>query len=90
MRTTSRTLADKLHDVVARMVAALHQQRAIEARRVLHRCRHLLDAQYETSPLNEIISVCQNSVCQEKDISGHAHRSLERKHAASSPTLERA
>ena len=85
MRTTSQTLADKFHDVVGRMVAALHQQRAIEARRVLHRCRHLLDAQHETSPLNEIISVCN-----EKDISGHAHRSDERKHAASSPTLERA
>ena len=85
MQTTSRTLADKFHDVVARMVATLHQQRAIEARRVLHRYRHLLEAQHETSPLNEIISVCN-----EKDISGHAHRSDERKHAASFPTLERA
>lgn len=85
MRTTSRTLADTFHDAVGRMVAALHQQRAIEARRVLYRCRHLLDAQYETSPLNEIISVCNG-----EDISGHAHRSDERKHAARSPTLERA
>ena len=85
MRTTSRAMADKFHDVVARMVAALHQQRAIEARRVLHRYRHLLEAQHETSPLNEIISVCN-----EKDISEHAHRSDERKHAASSATLERA
>ena len=85
MRTTSRTLADSFHDVVARMVAALHQQREIEARRVLRRYRHLLDAQHETSPLNEIISVCN-----EKDISGHAHRSDERKRAAGSPTLERA
>ena len=85
MRTTSRTLADRFHDIVARMVAALHQQRAIEARRVLHRYRHLLDAQHETLPLNEIISVCN-----EKDISGHAHRSDERKRAAGSPTLERA
>ena len=85
MRTMSRTLADKFHDVVGRMVAALHQQRAIDARRVLHRYRHLLDAQHEKSPLNEIISVCN-----EKDISGHAHRSDERKHAAGSTTLERA
>ena len=83
MRTTSRTLADKLHDVVGRMIAALHQQRAIDARRVLHRYRHLLDAQHDTSPLNEIISVCH-----EEDISGHAHRSDERKHAAGFPTLE--
>ena len=85
MRTTSRTLADEFRDVVDRMVAALHQQRAIEARRVLHRYRHLLEARHDTSPLNEIIYVCN-----EEDLSGHAHRSDERKHAASSPTLERA
>jgi len=85
MRTTSRTLADKFHDVVARMVAALHQQRAIEARRVLHRYRHLLEAQHETSPLNEIISVCN-----EKDISGHAHEFDARERAAGNPSFERA
>jgi hypothetical protein len=85
MRTASRTLADKFHGVVARMLAAQHQQRAIDARRVLHRYRHLLDAEQERSPLNEIISVCN-----EKEISGHAHRSDEREHAAGSPTLERA
>jgi hypothetical protein len=85
MRTTSRALADKFHDVVGRVVAALRQQRAIDARRVLHRYRHLLDAQHETSPLNEFISACN-----EKDISGHAHRSDEHERAASSSTLERA
>ncbi len=86
MRTVSRTLvAGKFRGFVGRVAAALHQQRVIEARRVLHRYRHLLGAQHETSPLNEIISVCN-----EKDISGHAHRSDERKHAASSATLERA
>ena len=85
MRTTSRALADRFHDIVDRVVAALHQQRAIEARRVLRRYRHLLDVQHETLPLNEIISACN-----EKDISGHAHRSDQRKHAAGSPALERA
>ena len=35
MRTTSRALADKFLDVVGRLVAALHQQRAIEARRLV-------------------------------------------------------
>ena len=39
MRTNSRSLAEKFHGVVDRMLAALHQQRASEARRVL-RFRH--------------------------------------------------
>jgi len=85
MRTTSRALAGRFHDIVGRMIAALHQQRAIEARRVLHRYRHLLEAQHDTLPLNEIISVCN-----EEDVSGHAYRSLERKRADSSSALERA
>ena len=55
MRTTARSLVGKFHDVVDRMVATLHQQRAIEARRVLRRYRHLLETQHETLPLNEII-----------------------------------
>jgi len=44
MRATARSLVGKFHDVVDRMVATLHQQRAIEARRVLQRYRHLLAA----------------------------------------------
>ena len=55
MRTTARSLVGKFHDIVDRMIATLHQQRAIEARRVLQRYRHLLEAQHETLPLNEII-----------------------------------
>lgn len=84
MRTMSRILADKFLDVIDRVVAALHEQRAIEARRVLRRYRHLLEAQHEAPPLNEIISV------NEEDILANANRSDARKRAASRPTLERA
>ena len=85
MRTTSRNLAEKFHIVVDRMVAAMHQQRAIEARRVLRRYRHLLGAEHEVSPLNEIISIRS-----EKDISDNAHPSDARERATDYPTLERA
>lgn len=85
MRITSRSLAEKFHGVVDRMVAALHQQRAIEARRVLHCYRHLLEGQHEALPLNEIISVCS-----EKDISENAHQSDARERSANRPSLERA
>lgn len=85
MRITSRSLAEKFHGVVDRVVEALHQQRAIEARRVLRRYRHLLGTQHEASPLNEIISVYS-----EKDISENAHQSDARERATDYPTLERA
>ena len=85
MRTTSRSLAEKLHGVVDRMVAALHQQRAIEAQRVLRRYRHLLDAQHETSPLKQVIFVCH-----EEDFSENAHQSDARERAARRLSLERA
>lgn len=84
MRTTARSLVDKFHDVVDRMAAALHQQRAIEARRVLQRYRHLLETQHETSPLNQI------NLVHEEDISENAHRSDARERAARHPSLERA
>lgn len=85
MPTTSRRLAEKFHGVVDRMVAALHQQRAIEARRVLRRYRHLLGAQHEASPLNEIISFYSK-----EDISENAHQSDARERSATRPSLERA
>ena len=85
MRTTARSLVWKFHDVVDRMVAALHQQRAIEARRVLQRYRHLLEAQHETSPLNEV-----NFVCSEEEFSENAHQSDARERGASHPSLARA
>ncbi|WP_084292710.1 hypothetical protein [Bradyrhizobium sp. WSM3983] len=85
MRTTARSLVRKFHDVVDRMIATLHQQRAIEAQRVLRRYRHLLGAQHDALPLNEFIAVCS-----EKDISENAHRSDARERSASRPSLERA
>jgi choline kinase len=85
MRTTTRSLVWKFHDVVDRMIAALHQQRAIEARRVLQRYRHLLETQHETSPLNEV-----NFVCSEKEFSENAHQSDARERGAGHPSLARA
>ena len=85
MRTTSRSLAGKFHDVLDRMIATLHQQRAIEARRVLQRYRHLLETQHEASPLNEF-----NFVCSEEEFSENAHQSDARERAASHPSLARA
>ena len=85
MRTVSPVLARKFRDIVARIGAAFREQRAIDARRALQRYRDLLEQPHETLPLNEIIPVSN-----QEDISGHAHRSDEREHAASSPTLERA
>ena len=85
MRTTARSLVGKFHDVVDRMVATLHQQRAIEARRVLQRCRHLLETQHETSPLNEV-----NFVCSEEEFSENADQSDTRERGARDPSLARA
>ncbi|MGW1423225.1 hypothetical protein ACWAT4_24265 [Bradyrhizobium manausense] len=85
MPNTSRSLAGKFHGVVDRMVAALHQQRAIEARRVVQQYRHLLDAQPEASPSNEFFSVCN-----EEEFSANAHQSDTRERSASRLSLERA
>ncbi|GGI22626.1 hypothetical protein GCM10010987_20340 [Bradyrhizobium guangdongense] len=85
MRTASRSFAEKFHGVVDYMVAALHQQRAIEARRVLQRYHHLLHAPSESSPLNECISVRN-----EEEFSANAHKSAARERSAPRPSLERA
>ena len=85
MRTTSWSLAGKFRGAVDRMVAALHQHRAIEARRVLLRYRHLLEMQLETSPLNEFISVRN-----EEELSENACRSDARDRSANHPGLKRA
>ena len=85
MRTTSRSLAEKFHGVVDRIVAALHQQRAVEAQRVLRRYRHLLDLPHETLPLRQV-----SSVCQEEEFSENAHQFDACKRSAGRPSLERA
>jgi hypothetical protein len=85
MRTTARSLVGKFHDVVDRMVATLHQQRAIEARRVLQRYHHLLETQHETSPLNEV-----DLVRSEEEFSENAHQSDARERGADHPSLARA
>ena len=86
MRRTARSLVWKFHDIVDRMIATLHQQRAIEARRVLQRYRHLLETQHETSPLNEVNFV----VCSEEEFSENAYQSDARERGASHPSLARA
>ena len=85
MRTTSRSLAEKFHGVVDRMVAALHQQRAIEAQRVLQRYRHLLEQPHETPPLKQVISIRN-----EEEFLENAHRSDSRARSASRSSLEHA
>lgn len=85
MRTTSRSLVGKFHGAVDRMIAAMHQQRAIEARRVLRRYRHLLDASPEMSPFNEFISVCN-----EEEFSENAYQSDACERTARHPRLQRA
>jgi len=85
MRTSSQSLAEKLRRVVDRMLAALHQQRAIEARRVLRRYRHLLETQSETLPLNKI-----NSVRSEEEVPENAHQSDTRKRSVPRSSLEHA
>ena len=85
MRTTARSLVWKFHDVVERMVATLHQQRAIEARRVLQRYRYLLETQPETLPLNEV-----DLIRSEEEFSENAHQSDARERGASHPSLARA
>ncbi|WP_271605272.1 hypothetical protein [Bradyrhizobium sp. CCBAU 11434] len=83
MPTPFRSLIGTFHGVANRMLAALHQQRAIEARRVLRRYRHLLETQHETLPLNEI-----DSVCSEEEFIENAHRSDAHQHSASRRSLE--
>jgi hypothetical protein len=73
------------HSLTGRMLAALHQQRAIEARRALRRYRHLLGAQPEALPLNEI-----DSVGSEEEVSENAHRSDAHERPASRRNLEHA
>lgn len=85
MRTNSRSLAEKFHGVVDRMLAALHQQRAIEARRVLRRYRHLLETQHETLPLNKT-----NFVCSEEEVRENAYQSDARERSVHRPSLEHA
>ena len=85
MPTPFRSLVGTFHGVVDRMLAALHQQRAIEARRVLRRYRHLLKAQHEASPLNQI-----DFVRSEEELSENANRSDPHEHSASRPSLEHA
>jgi hypothetical protein len=67
------------------MVAALHQQRAIEARRVLQRYQHLLREPGEASTLNEFISVRN-----EEEFPENAHKPAARERSAPRPSLERA
>ena len=85
MPTASRSLAEMFRGVVDRMVAALHRQRAIEARRVLQRYHHLLRVPGEISPLNESISV--RNV---EEFSAYAHKSAARERSALRPRFERA
>lgn len=85
MRTASPVWAGKFRDIVARVGAAFRDQREIEARRALHRYRHLLEQPHEPLPLNEIIPVSN-----EEDIAEHAHRSDARERAAGRPSFERA
>jgi len=85
MRTALRNLVGTFHGLVDRMLAALHQQRAIEAKRVLRRYGHLLEKQRETLPLNEI-----DSVCSEEEYSENAHRSDPHQYSASRHGFEHA
>ena len=85
MRATSRRLVETFHGVLNRILAALHQQRAIEARRVLRRYRHLLETQHEILPLNQI-----DFVCIEEDTPENAHSSDARERSAGRPSLEHA
>lgn len=85
MRRTSLAMADKFRDIVARVGAVLHEQRKIDARRVLQRYHHLLAQPDDTLLLNEIIPAGK-----EEDISGHAHGSDARERAASQAAFERA
>ena len=85
MRTTARSLVGKFHDVVDRMIATLHQQRAIEARRALQRYRHLLETQQEALPLNEV-----DLIRSEEEFSENAHQPDARERGASHPSLARA
>ena len=85
MRTAARSLVETFHGVVGRMIAALREQRAIEAQRVLRRYGHLLEAPHETRPLSEI-----NFVCNKEEFPENAHRSDACERAAGHTTFERA
>ncbi|OAF11709.1 MULTISPECIES: hypothetical protein [Bradyrhizobium] len=84
MRTPSNVLR-KLRRIVGRAIAALHQQRSIEAGRMLRRYRHLLEPPHDASLLIEIIPVCH-----EEEISGNAHGFDARERADKRQTFERA
>ncbi|WP_198033708.1 hypothetical protein [Bradyrhizobium sp. WSM2254] len=84
MRTTSPALARKLRDIAARIGAAFHEQRTIDAQRALQRYRHLAQPR-DAAPLNEIIPVSSK-----EDISGNAHGSDACERAAGHTTFERA
>lgn len=83
MLTPSRSLAEKFHRVVDRIVAALQRQRAIEARRILLRYRDLLHEEHEGSPFEQVISVCH-----EKELPENASQSDAGARSANRSSLE--
>ncbi|MBR0841654.1 hypothetical protein JQ607_15755 [Bradyrhizobium liaoningense] len=85
MPTGSPARAVRFREIIDHVAAALHQQRAIEARRALQRYRHLLAEPDATLPLNEIIPISS-----EKDILGDANGVAPRECATSRATFERA
>ncbi|MBW7967938.1 hypothetical protein [Bradyrhizobium sp. BR 10289] len=85
MRTPSPDLAGRFRSIVARLGAAFHAQRKMEAQRALQRYRHLLEQPHDALPLNEIIPVSNK-----EDISAHAHGLDARERAPGEPAFERA
>jgi hypothetical protein len=68
MRALSIALARKCAGIIAGVVDAMHVSRSIEARRVIHDRRHLLDDGSGALPL-DIASIHHNK----EDISEHAN-----------------
>lgn len=85
MRTASFGVAEAFNAVVDRMIAALHQQREIEARRALWRYRHLLEMQQETLLLNQV-----DFVDSEEGFSDDANQSDARERATRNSSFARA
>lgn len=82
---TSSVSSGRFRDIVARVGAAFRAQREIDARRALHRYRHLLAQPHEISRLNEIIPVSS-----EEDTSSNANRVDPHASATGQPHFERA
>lgn len=88
MPTSSIARANTFRNILARMVAALREQREIEARRAIRRYRHLLALPSDAPPCEA--APAYDALVNRKEHSEHAHGPDAHQSAPDDAFLERA